>query len=41
MLEYGISYSDLLLSNVNIQTIFTSKGKDDLDFCNMIKDIQF
>ena len=41
MLEYGISYSDLLLSNVNIQTIFTSRGKDDLDFCNMINKVEF
>ena len=40
MLEYGISYSDLLLSNVNIQTIFTSKGKDDIDFCSMINNIE-
>lgn len=41
MLEYGISYSDLLLSNVNIQTIFTSRGKDDLDFCDMINKVEF
>lgn len=41
MLEYGISYSDLLLSNVNIQTIFTRRGKDDIDFCNMINNVEF
>ena len=40
ILEYGISYSDLLLSNVNLQTIFTSKGKNDLDFCNMLNNIE-
>lgn len=41
LLEYGISYSDLLLSNVNIKTVFTSRGKNDLDFCNMINNVEF
>lgn len=36
MQTYNIDYSDLLLSDGNIQTIFTSKGKDDFGFCNMI-----
>lgn len=40
MASYGIGYSDLLLSNVNIKTIFTSRGASDLDFCSMMNNVK-
>lgn len=40
MSSYGIGYSDLLLSNVNIKTIFTSRGASDLDFCSMMNNVK-
>lgn len=39
MQTYNIDYSKLLLSNVSLQAIFTSKGKDDFDFCKMMNDV--
>ena len=40
MLLYGIDYSELVFSkNVEINTIFTSKGKDDEAFLNMLSNV--
>lgn len=40
MLSYGIDYSELAFSkNVEINTIFTSKGKDDEAFLNMLSNV--
>lgn len=39
MLCFGFNYSDLLLSNINLKTIFTSKGKYDSAFQEMINNV--
>lgn len=39
MKSYGIDYYSLLMSNVSIKVIFTSKGKNHIDFSMMINNV--
>ena len=39
MRAYGIDYTKLISASVNLIPIFTSKGKEDLDFCHMMENV--